>query len=201
MMKNNINITKLLILILIFNLFSFIFLAREVEARAGSNLDTKSAFIGLVIFTGINYYLNKEDFSLNLPSFNLRSENKYNEIKQSEDNIYWLARLIHAEARGEPAKGQIAVGNVVLNRVLSDEFPNTIYSVIYQRGQFCVVDDGQINLKPNEQALNSAKKAFEKDITYGSLYFYNPLTSSAAGIDWMSTREMKLEIGNHRFRK
>ena len=85
----------------------------------------------------------------------------------SNSDLNLLAHLIYAEARGEPYKGQVAVGAVVLNRVKSSSFPNSVAGVIYQRGAFSVVDDGQINLSPNTTAINAARDALNGwDPTY-----------------------------------
>ncbi|MBM7623284.1 cell wall hydrolase [Sporohalobacter salinus] len=109
-----------------------------------------------------------------------------------------LARIIHAEARGEPYKGQVAVGAVVINRVESSEFPDTIQGVIYQKGQFTSVKNGQINLEPNQTAYRAAKEALNgRDPSRGALYFYNP--DKARTLWWLSTRDTTVEIGNHVF--
>lgn len=85
----------------------------------------------------------------------------------SSNDLNLLAHLIYAEARGEPYTGQVAVGAVVLNRVRSSSFPNTVAGVIYQRGAFSVVDDGQINLAPNSTAIKAAQDALNGwDPTY-----------------------------------
>ena len=108
-----------------------------------------------------------------------------------------LARLIHGEARGEPYVGMVAVGAVVLNRVRSSKFPNTIAGVIYQSGAFDAVRDGQINLMPNEQSRRAARDALNGwDPTNGCLYYYNPATATS---DWIWTREVRLNIGDHSF--
>lgn len=111
-----------------------------------------------------------------------------------------LARVIYAEARGEPFQGQVAVGAVVLNRLKSPEFPNTIRGVIYQSGQFSSVDDGQINLTPNSTSYQAAREALRgNDPSRGALYFYNP--DKAKTLWWLSTREITVRIGNHVFAK
>ena len=108
-----------------------------------------------------------------------------------------LARLIHGEARGEPYVGMVAVGAVVLNRVKSSKFPNTIAGVIYQAGAFDAVSDGQINLTPNEQSRRAARDALNGwDPTGGCLYYYNPSTATSK---WIWTREVRLNIGEHSF--
>ena len=108
-----------------------------------------------------------------------------------------LARLIHGEARGEPYVGMVAVGAVVLNRVRSSRFPNTIAGVIYQAGAFDAVADGQINLTPDSDSIRAARDAMNGwDPSGGCLYYYNPVTATSA---WIWTREIRLAIGNHNF--
>lgn len=117
----------------------------------------------------------------------------------SSSNLNLLSRLIYAEARGEPYTGQVAIGGVVLNRVKSSSFPNTIAGVIYQSGAFSVVNDGQINLSPNQTAINAARDALNGwDPSYGSIYYYNPKTATSA---WIWSRPVVVTIGNHRFCK
>ena len=112
-------------------------------------------------------------------------------------DVQLLARLIHAEARGESYTGQVAVGAVVLNRVRSSSFPNTISGVIYQPYAFTCVNDGQINLKPNSTALSAAKDAMNGwDPTYGCIYYYNP---KIATNQWIFSRPTVVTIGNHVF--
>ncbi len=115
----------------------------------------------------------------------------------SSTDLNLLARIIHGEARGEPYVGQVAVGAVVLNRVRSSSFPNTIAGVIYQSGAFDAVSDGQVNLAPNQSCINAARDALNGwDPTYGCLFYYNPRTATNK---WMLAREVKLSIGNHAF--
>lgn len=112
-------------------------------------------------------------------------------------DVELLARLIHGEARGEPYVGMVAVGAVVMNRVRSGKFPNTIAGVIYQSGAFDAVSDGQINLTPNEQSRRAARDALNGwDPTNGCLYYYNPSTATSK---WIWTREVRLNIGDHSF--
>ncbi|MFW6270822.1 MAG: cell wall hydrolase, partial [Bacillota bacterium] len=118
----------------------------------------------------------------------------------SEKELELLARAIHGEARGEPFKGQVAVGAVIINRVLSSSFPDTIYDVVHQTGQFTVVADGQINLNPNQRAFNAARRALNGyDPTMGALYYYNP--STAQNTKWFSSKQMIVTIGEHVFGK
>ena len=110
-----------------------------------------------------------------------------------------LARLIHGEARGEPYKGQVAVAAVVLNRVKSSQFPNSVSGVIYQSGAFSVVNDGQINLTPDETAIKAARDAMNGyDPTNGCLDYYNPAKTTN---QWMLSKPVLLVIGNHSFFK
>ena len=110
-----------------------------------------------------------------------------------------LARLIYGEARGEPYTGQVAVGAVVLNRVKSSKFPNTIAGVIYQSGSFDAVSDGQINLSPDSTATKAAKDAINGwDPSYGAIYYFNPSTATNK---WIWSRPLTVTIGKHRFCK
>lgn len=127
------------------------------------------------------------------------SSNSSSGSSASSNDLNLLSRLIYAEARGEPYTGQVAVGAVVLNRVKSSSFPNTISGVIYQSGAFSVVNDGQINLTPNETARKAAQDALNGwDPSYGSLYYFNPNTATSS---WIWSRPHTVTIGNHRFCK
>ncbi len=117
----------------------------------------------------------------------------------SNSDLNLLARLVYAEARGEPYTGQVAVAAVVLNRVKNSSFPNSVAGVIYQRGAFSVVDDGQINLTPNQTAYSAARDAINGwDPTYGAIYYFNPKTATNG---WIWSRPVTVVIGNHRFCK
>ena len=117
----------------------------------------------------------------------------------NSSNVNLLARLIYGEARGEPYTGQVAVGAVVMNRVKSSSFPNSISGVIYQSGAFDVVSDGQINLTPNSTAKKAAQDALNGwDPTYGAIYYFNPATATNK---WIWSRPMTVTIGKHRFCK
>ena len=108
-----------------------------------------------------------------------------------------LAKLLYAEARGESYTGQVAVGAVVLNRVKSSSFPNTISGVIYQPYAFTCVADGQINLTPNSTAIAAARDAMNGwDPSYGSLFYYNPAVATSS---WIYSRKTVVTIGNHVF--
>lgn len=108
-----------------------------------------------------------------------------------------LARLISAEARGEPYEGQVAVGAVVLNRVGHPSFPNSIAGVIYQPGAFSCLDDGQFNEPVAESAYRAAQDAMNGwDPSYGAIYYFNPVTATS---QWIWSRPLIVNIGKHRF--
>lgn len=110
-----------------------------------------------------------------------------------------LTRIVYAEARGEVYTGQVAIAAVVLNRVKSSSFPNTVSGVIYQSGAFTAVSDGQINLAPDSTARKAAQDALNGwDPTYGSIYYFNPDTATNA---WIWSRPHVITIGKHRFCK
>ncbi len=125
------------------------------------------------------------------------TSNSSNVGSYSSSDLYLLARVVYSEARGEPYLGQVAVAAVVLNRVKSPEFPNTISGVVYQPWAFTAVNDGQINLTPNETAKKAAQDAMNGwDPTYGCLFYYNPKTATSS---WIRQKETHLEIGSHVF--
>ncbi len=117
----------------------------------------------------------------------------------NSSNVNLLAKLIYGEARGEPYSGQVAVGAVVMNRVRSSSFPNTISGVIYQSGAFDAVRDGQINLTADATAKKAAQDAINGwDPSYGAIYYFNPSTATNK---WIWSRPMTITIGRHRFCK
>lgn len=127
------------------------------------------------------------------------SSNSSSSSSYSDADVQLLARLIYGEARGESYVGQVAVGAVVMNRIKSSSFPNTMSGVIYQRHAFTAVSDGQINLTPNETAKKAARDAMNGwDPSYGAIYYYNPDVATSA---WIFTRKTTVTIGNHIFAK
>lgn len=117
--------------------------------------------------------------------------------KYSSADVTLLARVVYGEARGESYTGQVAVAAVVLNRIKSSSFPNTVSAVVYQPYAFTAVMDGQINYTPNSRAYQAAKDAINGwDPTGGALYYYNPKTATSA---WIYSRKVTTTIGNHVF--
>ena len=119
----------------------------------------------------------------------------------STSDVQLIARAINGEARGEPYEGQVAVGAVILNRVKSSKFPNTIAGVIYEPGAFTAVADGQINV-PIEEGSTVVKAARDAlngwDPTGGAIYYFNPSTATNK---WIWSRPLIKTIGKHRFCK
>ena len=118
----------------------------------------------------------------------------------TQDEIWLMAKMIHAEARGESDKGQLAVGAVIMNRIKSDLFPNTMNGVLYQKNQFTAVQDGQFyNLDPDQRAIDAAQKAaMGQDPTGGALFYWNP---KKANNSWLNKKPILVTIGNHVFAK
>ncbi len=114
-----------------------------------------------------------------------------------DEDLYLLARIISAEARGEPYIGQVAVGAVVLNRIEHPSFPNTMAGVIYQPLAFSAVADGQFDEPIADSAWKAAEDAINGwDPSGGCLYYYNAEKSTS---EWIFTREVVTTIGKHRF--
>ena len=117
----------------------------------------------------------------------------------NSNDINLLAHIIYGEGRGEPYRGQVAIGAVILNRVKNSSFPNTIAGVIYQKGAFDAVSDGQINMTPDSNAKKAAQDAINGwDPSYGAIYYFNPSTATNK---WIWSRPLTVVIGKHRFCK
>ncbi len=117
----------------------------------------------------------------------------------NSSSLNLLSHIIYAEARGEPYTGQVAVGAVIMNRVKSSSFPNTIAGVIYQAGAFDGVSDGQINMTPDSTSKKAAQDAYNGwDPSYGAIYYFNPSTATNK---WIWSRPLTVTIGKHRFCK
>ncbi len=120
-----------------------------------------------------------------------------NDTGYSTNDYNLLARLISAEARGEPYVGQVAVGAVVLNRVAHTSFPNSIAGVIYQPNAFTCLYDGQFNKAVADSAYRAARDALNGwDPSGGAIYYYNPRTATSS---WIFSRPTITVIGKHRF--
>jgi len=118
-------------------------------------------------------------------------------VRQSDINL--LARVISAEARGEPYTGQVAIGAVVINRMKHPSFPNTLAGVVYQPGAFTAITDGQIHASVVDSAYNAARDALNGwDPTKGCIYYYNPATATNK---WIRSRPIVIRIGKHVFCK
>lgn len=134
-----------------------------------------------------------------LKAMGITSSSSSSSSSNNSSNVNLLARVVYGEARGEPYTGQVAVAAVVLNRVKSSKFPNTISGVVYQSGAFDAVADGQINMTPDTTAKKAAQDALNGwDPSYGAIYYFNPNTATSA---WIWSRPVTVVIGNHRFCK
>lgn len=122
-----------------------------------------------------------------------------NRLGLSEEDLKLMANAVHGEARGEPYIGQVAVAAVILNRVQSPSFPNTVSGVIFQPGAFTAVADGQIWLTPNETSRKAVQDALNgSDPSGGCIYYFNPVTATSK---WIWSRPQVKQIGKHIFCK
>lgn len=120
-----------------------------------------------------------------------------NAHQPDEGQVYLLARVINAEARGEPFEGQVAVGAVLVNRLRDPKFPSNLWGIIFDKGEFCTVRDGQVWLAPNNEAYRAARLALSGwDPSYGARFFYNPAKTTSK---WIWSRPITTKIGNHVF--
>lgn len=134
-----------------------------------------------------------------LKAMGITSSSSSSSSSNNSSNVNLLARVVYGEARGEPYTGQVAVAAVVLNRVKSSKFPNTISGVVYQSGAFDAVADGQVNMTPDATAKKAAQDALNGwDPSYGAIYYFNPNTATNK---WIWSRPMTVTIGKHRFCK
>ncbi|MGM9637285.1 MAG: cell wall hydrolase [Eubacteriales bacterium] len=126
------------------------------------------------------------------------------EVKSSysEEDLYWLSRIIHAESASEPLEGKIAVGNVVLNRVRRSDYPNTVYGVIFDQKygtQFTPVASGTIYNTPSQESVTAAKMCLEGYSLDSEMIFF--INEKIATNNWTTGRTFVMEIGNHKFYK
>lgn len=123
------------------------------------------------------------------------------QLKITKADIDLMAKLVYCESRGEPFEGKVAVASVVLNRVMSPKFPNTISDVIFQKNAFSCVFDGKIVAQPNESCYDAVYEAIRgKDPTNEALFFYNPTIATCSWMKETSKKDSK-KIGNHTFFK
>ena len=174
--------------------------------RWGYYNGTVDGIYGSQTLAAVKYFQRKNGLTVDgiagtktLQAMGIFTSSNSSSSSSNSNNVNLLARLVYGEARGEPYAGQVAVAAVVLNRVKSSSFPNTIAGVIYQNGAFDVVRDGQINMSPNSTAIKAAQDALNGwDPSYGAIYYFNPNTATNK---WIWSRPMTVTIGNHRFCK
>ncbi|MFV8830531.1 cell wall hydrolase [Alkalihalobacterium sp. APHAB7] len=157
-----------------------------------------------LIFVGqqINIHIDNQKNKSSEPQNEI---NKLNEITDttkynlSKKDLDLLARIVRAEAQTEPFEGKVAVADVVLNRLESPQFPDTIKEVIYQPRQFQPVSNGQINKPADQESIEAVVAALTdmRNISQDSLFFYNPDIATSR---WLDTRETTIVIGAHVFK-
>lgn len=178
----------------------------KVQLRYGSHIVNNRTFVpvrfiaeslGAQVYwdsTENDVHITKAD--VQVPEDMIQQETSY-----TEEDLYWLSRIIHAESGGEPLSGKIAVGNVILNRVKSTQFPNTIYGVIFDDKygvQFQPVSNGTIYNEPSQESVEAAKRALKGESVVGeSLYFLNPRIATNFWI--VNNRTYHSTIGGHDF--
>ena len=151
--------------------------------RTANNLWHDNIYPGEVL-----YYVKPVDQSNNQSS----SQNNF-----TQSDIDLMARVVYAEGRGEPYTGQVAIAAVIINRLKNPAFPKTVYEVVYQPWAFSSTIDGQIYLTPNSTVYKAVYDAINGyDLSYGALFFYNPVLSTST---WIFTRQTIIQIGNHIF--
>ena len=166
-----------------------------MEKRKGDNLKNiiKIIILFLALIGGV--------ITIIVFDNNISEQNISYAASSNTSDVQLMARAINGEARGEPYEGQVAVGAVILNRVKSSQFPNTIAGVIYQSGAFTAVSDGQINVPIEEgsSVYKAAKDAMNGwDPTGGCIYYFNPSTATNK---WIWSRPQVKTIGKHIFCK
>ena len=228
MLKNKKTIISMIIIILTFAIFisyNIFFRNNEVEAlsKYGSRGDevtqiqTKlkrwgyytgsiDGIYGTQTQKAVRYFQSKNGLKVDgiagkntLAAMGIYNSSNSNSSSSYSTNLNLLARLVHGEARGETYTGKVAVAAVVLNRVKSSSFPNTVAGVIYQKGAFDAVSDGQINMSPDSTSKKAAQDALNGwDPSYGAIYYFNPSTATNK---WIWSRPLIKTIGKHRFCK
>jgi uncharacterized protein YgiM (DUF1202 family) len=171
----------------------------EVAGYYGEWIIVKTHYPKLYGYVFSNYIVVKYEYNADTRSNTSVSRGT---ASYSREDLYWLARIVQAESSGEPFDGKLAVANVVLNRVKSSQFPNSIYGVIFQRNgnyaEFSPVDDGSIYNTPSSDSVRASEMALNgQNNVPGALYFYNPWRTSPG--NWIRTRPLIARIGNHVF--
>lgn len=158
-------------------------------------------FIGENLSANVEWNSHYKDVEINKTNLELDSSYIDSTYGDKGTDLFWMARIIHAESQGEPFEGKIAVGDVVKNRVKSNEFPNTIYDVIFDRKyaiQFEPVQNGTIYNSPSSECIMAAKISLRNDSTVGEcLYFFEPTIATSSWI--ANNRVFYTKIGNHVF--
>ena len=175
-------------------LIALLFSAKiNVFAYSGKSINLKSSTLN----TELNFKL------INMPNKEVVEVFNHNNslIYLTEEDLNLMAKIVYAESKGEPYEGKVAVASVILNRVLSPGFPNSIKEVIFQPNAFSCVINGEINVVSNDECLNAVYDALKgNDPTNEALFFYNP---SIATCSWMKDIEKtdSKAIGQHLFFK
>jgi N-acetylmuramoyl-L-alanine amidase len=152
-----------------------------------------------MIYVGQNINTSKSnDVNTNVSTNTNTNTVTNSKVSSSEKDL--MARLVRAEAESEPYAGKVAVAYVILNRIDSTEFPNTVHDVIYQSGQFSPVSNGAINKSADAESIKAVNEAVNADRSKGagSLFFYNPSTATSR---WLDSRPTTVVIGHHVFKK
>jgi len=163
-------------------------------------------FLNLLFFQGTCVYANdSSDPTTNL--FNQESEvaqvfkTNDREFYLSDTDIYLMAQIVHAESKGEPFEGKVAVASVILNRLGYPEFPKSIKGVVMQKNAFSCVKNGSIDVIPDQSSYYAVIEALKgKDPTEKAVFFYNPKTATSNWMKNVSKRSV-IKIGNHVFFK
>jgi len=201
-------ITYALIFTLIFPIFSGLIFIVPAHASDGTTNSLWSLLKGLFMLLGFSFLSDRvsdDTIEENYKSAEQKEDTNSSgsqRLYPSQSEINDFAKIVHAEARGEPFMGQVGVAAVVINRVLDPNFPNTLTDVIYQKHggkyAFSAVWDGQIHLEPDDNAYEAIDYALNGfDPSRGSLYYYNPVTATDGWI-FENTSEIRT-IGNHVF--
>ena len=225
MLKNKKAIAIISVLLIIFLLYNIFFTNNNILAlsKYGSRgsevtqIQTKlkrwgyysgsiDGIYGSETLAAVKYFQRKNGLTVDgiagtqtLKAMGITSSSSSSSSSNNSSNVNLLARVVYGEARGEPYTGQVAVAAVVLNRVKSSKFPNSISGVVYQSGAFDAVADGQINMTPDTTAKKAAQDALNGwDPSYGAIYYFNPSTATNK---WIWSRPMTVTIGKHRFCK